>query len=253
MRGIHLSVLLAILLLTGCAGARNPNDPLEPINRGIYRFNDTVDKTVFKPIAQGYSMVMPAFGQTMATNFFSNLGDINVTINDFLQFKIVQGLSDGTRFVINSTLGVFGLFDIASTGELKKHREDFGQTLGKWGIGNGPYLVLPILGPTTLRDGIGDYVDSFHDPVIQIDDMRTRNQVYVAEKVSARAELLDQEKVLEDAMIDSYQFIRDAYLLRRRSLVHDGDPPREKYDFGDESDNGVAPVTSETTTPVSPP
>lgn len=232
MRPLFLTTALLIspMLLIGCAGAHNPNDPLEPLNRGIYRFNDTVDKAVIKPVAQGYSAVMPAVGKTMVSNFFSNLDDVVVTANDLLQFKLVQGFSDGMRVFVNTTIGVFGLIDVASTGELKKHNEDFGQTLGKWGVGNGPYLVLPILGPSTLRDSAGLYVDGYSSPVYQIKHMRTRNQAYLARGINLRAELLDQEKVLREAMLDPYEFMRDSYLLYRKNLVYDGNPPRTRYD-----------------------
>lgn len=232
MRPLFLTTALLIspMLLIGCAGAHNPNDPLEPLNRGIYRFNDTVDKAVIKPVAQGYSAVMPAVGKTMVSNFFSNLDDVVVTANDLLQFKLVQGFSDGMRVFVNTTIGVFGLIDVASTGELKKHNEDFGQTLGKWGVGNGPYLVLPILGPSTLRDSAGLYVDGYWSPVYQIKHMRTRNQAYLARGTNLRAELLDQEKVLREAMLDPYEFTRDSYLLYRKNLVYDGNPPRTRYD-----------------------
>jgi len=233
------ALLIASPLLTGCAGAHNPSDPLEPLNRGIYRFNDTIDKAVIKPVAQGYSAVMPAVGKTMVSNFFSNLDDVIVTVNDLLQFKLVQGFSDGMRVFVNSTIGVFGLIDVASTGELKKHNEDFGQTLGKWGVGNGPYLVLPILGASTFRDSAGLYVDGYPSPMYQIQHMRTRNQAYVARGISWRADLLDQEKVLHEAMIDPYEFIRDSYLLHRKNLVYDGNPPRTRYD--DEEDDNSKP------------
>jgi phospholipid-binding lipoprotein MlaA len=224
-------LLIALLLLTGCAGGRNPADPLEPLNRGIYKFNDSIDKAVIKPVAQGYKKVMPLTGQIMVLNFFSNLDDVIVTANDLLQFKLVQGFSDGMRVVVNSTIGVFGLIDVASTGGLKKHNEDFGQTLGKWGIGNGPYLVLPILGPSSVRDGVGIYADLYLDPMYQIEDMSSRNQTYLARLFTRRADLLDQEKVLDEAMIDPYEFRRDTYLLHRKSLVYDGNLPRERYDF----------------------
>ena len=217
-------------MLGGCAGAHNPNDPLEPFNRGIYRFNDAVDKAVLKPVAKGYSAAMPAFGKTMVSNFFSNLDDVVVTANDLLQFKLAQGLSDGTRFLVNSTIGVFGLFDVASTAGLKKHYEDFGQTLGKWGVGNGPFIVIPILGPSTLRDGIGLYVDTYPNPTYQIEHIRTRNQLYLTNGINRRAALLDQEKILDEAMIDRYEFIRDSYLQYRKNQVYDGNPPRTQYD-----------------------
>jgi phospholipid-binding lipoprotein MlaA len=229
-----ITLLLATLLLTGCAGARNPNDPLEPINRGIYHFNDALDKAILKPAAKGYVAVMPTAGKVMVSNFFSNLDDIMVTVNDLLQFKLVQGYSDGMRFVVNSTIGVFGLIDVASAGGLKKHDEDLGQTLGKWGVGNGAYIVIPIVGPSTLRDGIGFYADLYLDPMYYINDMSTRNLAYLAQKVTRRADLLDQEKVMDEALIDRYEFIRDVYLLHRKSLVYDGNPPRAHYDEGEE-------------------
>jgi phospholipid-binding lipoprotein MlaA len=228
------TLLLASLLLTGCAGARNPNDPLEPLNRGIYRFNDVLDRAVLKPAAKGYVAVMPTPGKVMVSNFFSNLDDIMVTVNDLLQFKLVQGYSDGMRFMVNSTIGVFGLIDVASAGGLKKHDEDLGQTLGKWGVGTGAYIVIPIVGPSTVRDGIGFYADLYLDPMYYINDMSTRNLTYLAQKITRRAELLDQEKVMDEALIDRYEFIRDIYLLHRQSLVYDGNPPRSHYDEGEE-------------------
>ena len=173
---------------------------------------------------------MPAFGKTMVSNFFSNLDDVVVTANDLLQFKLAQGLSDGTRFLVNSTIGVFGLFDVASTAGLKKHYEDFGQTLGKWGVGNGPFIVIPILGPSTLRDGVGLYVDTYPNPTYQIEHIRTRNQLYLTNGINRRAALLDQEKILDEAMIDRYEFIRDSYLQYRKNQVYDGNPPRIQYD-----------------------
>lgn len=219
------------MFITGCAGARNPADPLEPLNRSIYKFNDSVDRAVIKPVAQGYKKVMPETGRLMVSNFFSNLNDVIVTANDFLQFKFAQGFSDGMRVVVNSTIGVVGLIDVASTSGLKKHDEDFGQTLGKWGIGSGPYLVLPILGPSSVRDGLGFYVDLYFDPMYEINDMSTRNQTYITRNISRRTDLLDQEKVLVEAMIDPYNFYRDTYLLHRKSLVFDGNLPRARYDF----------------------
>jgi phospholipid-binding lipoprotein MlaA len=231
MQLIRFSLLIASLLLAGCAGAHNPNDPLEPLNRGIYRFNDALDKAVLKPAAKGYIAVMPTTGKVMVSNFFSNMDDILITVNDLLQFKLVQGASDGMRFIVNSTIGVFGLIDVASAGGLKKHDEDLGQTLGKWGVGNGPYLVIPIVGPSTLRDGVAFYFDLYLDPMYYIKDMSTRNQAYLVQKITRRADLLDQEKVLDEALIDRYEFMRDVYLLHRKSLLYDGNPPRTRYDF----------------------
>lgn len=220
--------LTLFLLLTGCAGARNPSDPLEPLNRSVYRFNDTMDKAVVKPVAQAYDTVMPVPVKIMAGNFISNIDDAVVTINDLLQFKFAQAASDGSRFLFNSTFGILGLFDVTS--RLEKHHEDFGQTLGFWGVGNGPYLVLPFLGPSTLRDATGLYVDTVPSVPGHVNNIPTRNQYYLASGIHHRSTLLDQEKVLDEAVIDRYEFMRDTYLLHRRSLVYDGNPPRERYD-----------------------
>ena len=248
MNSIRTIIVITAVALTGCAStsASNPADPLEPINRGIYKFNDSVDKAVIKPVALGYKAVMPTAGRIMVSNFFSNLDDVVVTANDLLQFKLVQGFSDGMRFIVNTTIGVFGLIDVASTGGLKKHNEDFGQTLGKWGVGNGPYVVLPILGPSTLRDSIGLYADGYTSPMYRMENMRARNQVYLTRGINRRTELLDQEKVLNEAMIDPYTFMRDAYLLHRLSQVYDGNPPRPRYD-DEESDDTVLPQPSPAT------
>jgi phospholipid-binding lipoprotein MlaA len=247
MNRTHIFLLIAALVLTGCANAHNPADPLEPLNRSIYKFNTTIDKAVVKPVAQGYSKVMPSVGKMMVSNFFSNLDDVVVTANDVLQLKLVQAASDGMRFLVNSTIGIYGLIDVASMGSLKKHNEDFGQTLGKWGVGSGAYLMLPILGPSSVRDGIGRYVDTFPSLTTQIQDMQTRNQVYLGDGINRRAELLNQEKVLDDAMLDPYEFIRDAYLQRRINQVYDGNPPRVRYD--EEADSEPAPVAA--SSPVS--
>jgi len=236
MNAIHILIALAAATLTGCAStqANNPADPLESFNRGVYQFNDTLDRAIAKPVAQGYNAVMPAPGKIMVSNFFSNLDEVIVTVNDLLQFKFAQAASDGSRFLFNSTFGIFGLFDVAS--RLEKHNEDFGQTLGYWGIGSGAYIVLPILGPSSVRDGVGLYMDSRPSKLRHVDHIRTRNQLYLAKAVNRRAQLLDQEKVLDEAALDRYEFIRDAYLLRRQSLVYDGNPPREEYDYDEESD-----------------
>lgn len=229
--------LAAVALTSGCAAPRasNSSDPLESFNRGVYQFNDTVDKAIAKPVAQGYDAVMPVPGKIMVSNFFSNLDDVIVTANDLLQLKFNQAASDGSRFLFNSTFGIFGLLEVTS--RLEKHDEDFGQTLGYWGVGSGPYIVLPILGPSTLRDSVGLYVDSRPSKLRRVSHMRTRNQLYITKAISRRAELLEQEKLLDEAVIDRYAFIRDAYLLRRQSLVYDGNPPRQKYDEYDEEDN----------------
>ena len=233
MRPLRTLTVIAALTLTGCATGKNPADPLESFNRGVYRFNDGLDKAVAKPVAQAYDKVMPNVGKIMVGNFFSNLDDVIVTFNDVLQLKFKQAFSDGTRVIFNSTVGVFGLIEI--TTRLEKHDEDFGQTLGYWGVGPGPYLMLPILGPSSLRDGTGLLVDSVPGQLGKITPVATRNSLYVVKATNRRAQLLESEKVMDEAVLDRYEFMRNAYLLRRESLVYDGDPPRQKYD--DEGDD----------------
>ena len=228
-RLIAAILMLLLVNLSGCA-TNNPRDPLEPFNRGVYAFNDGLDTVVLKPVAQGYRAVLPQFVRTGIGNFFSNLDDITVFVNSVLQFKIPQAASDLGRFLINSTLGLLGILDVATEFGLEKHNEDFGQTLGYWGIGSGPYLVLPFFGPSSFRDALGRWADSYTDVVWQQDHIRTRNQFYGLRVVDNRSRLLDTEKVLQAAAIDEYTFIRDAYLQRRRNLVYDGNPPPEPED-----------------------
>jgi phospholipid-binding lipoprotein MlaA len=226
-------------LLTGC-GTLNlsrytqQKDPFESFNRGVYKFNDAVDQAVVKPVAKGYSSVMPERLKTMVNNFFSNLDDVVVTANDLLQFKFNQAANDGSRVIFNSTFGVFGLFNI--TDRLEKHNEDFGQTLGYWGLPSGPFLMLPVLGPSSIRDGSGLYADSYFSVISNTKHVPTRNSAWAAKGLNTRAGLLEQEKVLDDAIIDRYSFIRDAYLMRRQNLVYDGSPPRQKYDDDSEEE-----------------
>lgn len=235
-------LLVAALALSGCASSKNPADPLESFNRSVYQFNDTLDKAIAKPVARGYQQVVPKVGQVMVTNFFSNLDDVVVTFNDLLQLKFTQAASDGSRVLFNTTFGVFGLIEI--TTRLPKHHEDFGQTLGYWGIGSGPYLMLPILGPSTLRDGTGRLVDTQPSQMGSIQHIPTRNQLYLLNGVSYRTELLEQEKLLDEAALDRYAFIRDSYLQHRQSLVYDGHPPREKYeDEGEDDELPPVPAT----------
>lgn len=236
IRAIFLPVLLlSSLIFSGCASTSpnaNPKDPYEGFNRGVYKFNDALDRAVLKPVAEGYNSVMPERGKKMVHNFFSNIDDIFVTANDLLQLKFAQAASDFTRVWVNTIFGVFGLFDVAD--KLEKHNEDFGQTLGYWGVGSGPYIVLPIFGPSSVRDGAGLAADSYYGVIENTEDIRTRNTLYGTSKVDLRAHLLDAEGVIEGNVTDRYSFIRDAYLMRRQSLVYDGDPPRVKYDDDDE-------------------
>lgn len=229
---LHLLTLCAVLslgLLGGCAtaGAGDPRDPLEPINRAVHTFNDGLDAVIFKPAAEVYQAVLPSPVRTGVGNVFSNLNDIIVMLNNLLQGKGIAALNDLSRVMFNTTIGLLGVFDVASELGIEKNNEDFGQTLGYWGFGDGPYLVLPVLGPSSLRDAVGRFGDYKTDPVTYIDPSRDRNVVQVARAVVKRADLLAASKVLQTAAIDEYQFLRDAYLQRRLNLIHDGNPPRE--------------------------
>lgn len=229
------AALLLAGILAGCAtSGGNPADPLEPFNRAVFSFNDTADEAVIKPVAKGYRAAVPGIVRTGVSNFFSNLEDVWISVNDVLQGKFQQGFEDFTRVIFNSTFGIAGLFDFASDVGLQKHNEDFGQTLGSWGVGSGAYLVLPILGPSTVRDGFGLLLDTQADLVFQIDGVPVHNSLYATRAISTRANLLDASSVIETAALDKYSFVREAWLQRRRNLVYDGNPPREREEPDDE-------------------
>jgi phospholipid-binding lipoprotein MlaA len=221
-------VLTAFAVLGGCATSGNPKDPLEGYNRAMFEFNEGVDKVILKPVATGYKAIMPEIARTGVTNFFANLDDLWIGINNVLQGKVGDGVSDLGRFLMNSTVGILGLFDVASNVGLEKHNEDLGQTLGRWGFDPGPYFVIPVLGPSTFRDGLGRIVDWRGDPIRYVKNVPARNTLLASRIVSTRANLLDTSKLVDDAALDRYTFVRDAYLQRRRSLVYDGEPPPEK-------------------------
>ncbi len=234
--------LCAALLLAGMSGMSagcatsggNPADPLEPLNRVVFSFNDAADKAVIKPVARAYRAVLPGIVRTGVSNFFSNLEDIWISVNDVLQGKFQEGIEDLGRVLFNSTFGIAGIFDFASQLGFQKHNEDFGQTLGSWGVGSGAYLVLPILGPSTIRDGFGLLLDTQADLVFKIDGVPVHNSLYGTRAIANRANLLDASSVIEQAALDKYAFVRDAWLQRRRNLVYDGNPPREREDPDDE-------------------
>ena len=237
-------VLLIVSLagaLSGCATNGDPRDPLEPMNRGIYKFNDTVDKAVLKPVAQGYKAVLPSPVRTGVTNFFSNIDDVFVAANNLLQFKLNAAASDVGRIIANTTFGIAGIFDVASGWGMEKHNEDFGQTLGYWGVGDGPFLMLPLLGPSNVRDSAGLLLYYKLDPVVHLHHVPLRNSLTALRFVNRRANLLDAEKVLDEAALDPYTFLRDAYIQQRRNLIYDGSPPRENS-----ADEDEAPVTKKT-------
>jgi len=220
------------LALTGCSTtASNPKDPYEGFNRAMFSVNEGIDKVAAKPLAKGYDAVAPLPVKAGVGNFFGNVGDLWGGVNNTLQGKVGDGASDIGRLLINSTVGIFGLFDVASEMGLDKHDEDFGQTLAHWGVGDGGYVFLPILGPRTLRDTGGWVVDAYADPVRWgIDDIPMRNSAYFVRFVDIRASLLPSDKVVDEAALDKYAYIRDAYLQRRRSQIFDGRPPKELED-----------------------
>ncbi|RDH82847.1 MAG: ABC transporter [endosymbiont of Galathealinum brachiosum] len=249
MKSIYIKylILLTSLITTGCAsvsGPSDPRDPLESYNRAAYAFNDGFDEYLLKPVAKGYDAVTPDPVIKGVNNFFSNLDDVIVIFNDLLQLKPLQFASDTGRFIINSTLGLAGLIDWASDMNMPKHQEDFGQTLGYWGVPQGPYLVIPFWGPSTIRDGAGLLVDSAQfDPVWQEVEngfpMEHRERglswgVTVVKAVDTRASLLKAENILNEAALDRYTFIREAFLQRRQNLVYDGNPPEEEIEFNED-------------------
>ena len=220
--------VLAAALLAGCATTGGNPDPWEGMNRKTFAFNEKLDQAVLKPVATTYKKVVPEFAREGVNNFFDNLEDIGTSLNNILQGKPGQGLSDAGRFLVNSTLGVFGLWDVATPMGLEKHFEDFGQTLGVWGVQSGPYLVLPLLGPSTARDAPAKAVDPGWYYSEAFNPERWYWGFWALDKVRTRANLLQSEKILDDAALDRYTFIRDAWLQRRRSQVYDGNPPRLK-------------------------
>ncbi|HZW14463.1 MAG TPA: VacJ family lipoprotein [Noviherbaspirillum sp.] len=226
----RIAVLAIALALAGCA-TNNPRDPLEPFNRAMFQFNDKLDQVALKPTAEAYSK-LPSFVRTGVGNFFGNLGDVPTAVNNLLQGKLADGLSDVMRVAVNTTFGFGGLLDIGTEAGLYKHNEDFGQTLGKWGVRSGPYVVLPLFGSSTLRDTLVMPVDIEADPWHYARPIRWRNTGSVVRVVDQRAALLDASNLLEEAALDRYVFVRDAYLQRRQSKVYDGEPPETStYEF----------------------
>lgn len=226
-----LSVALAAAFIGGVSGcastASNPKDPYEGFNRAMFSVNEGIDK-VAKPVAEGYDAVAPLPVKAGIGNFFGNIGDVWIAVNNFLQGKGGDGFSDVGRFLINTTIGIGGVFDVASEMGLEKHSEDFGQTLAVWGVPEGNYLFWPLIGPRTTRDTFGWLVDTTADPVWRVDDVALRNSLVGVRFVDVRASLLPTDKVVEQAAFDKYVYIRDAYLQNRRSVVRDGKPaPRE--------------------------
>ncbi len=228
-----LLVALSIAVLAGCASTgeyTDSRDPAEGFNRAMYSFNDGLDKALIKPLAQGYKAITPAPVDKGISNFFGNLADVGSAINNLLQFKLERAVSDVGRVLVNSTIGLLGFIDVASNMNMQKYGEDFGQTLGTWGTGPGPYIVLPVLGPSSGRDTVGVVVDWYTDPVRYIDDNSWRNSLIGLRAIDMRADLLGASRILEEAALDPYEFSRDAYLQKRRNDIFDGNPPPEEFD-----------------------
>jgi phospholipid-binding lipoprotein MlaA len=222
---LAFAVFVAAMSMTGCAStANNPRDPFEGFNRAMFSVNEGID-TVAKPVAQGYDAVVPYLVKTGVGNFFGNIADVWIAVNNFLQGKITEGASDVARVMVNTTVGIAGLIDVASSLELEKHAEDFGQTLGKWGVGEGPYLYWPFIGPRNVRDTFGFVVDAYADPVVHVHDEPVRYSLAGVRFVDLRASLLPTDKVIEEAAFDKYSYIRNAYFQMRRHAVYDGNPP----------------------------
>lgn len=226
-----VGILLSGQILADSSESEGTQDPWEGFNRKVFVFNDTLDTYALKPVAKGYRAITPDPVEDGVSRMFSNVGEIVNVVNDLLQGKFRQAGNDTGRFLVNTTIGLVGFFDVADDlGMPKNEGEDFGQTLGVWGVGEGPYLVLPLLGPGTLRDGPAKIVDFLIDPISEIDHVPTRNQIHGVGVVSGRADLLKAEELISG---DKYSFIRDVYLQRREYLLNDG---QVEDDFGDYSE-----------------
>ncbi len=242
-------LLIVVLsgVLSGCASVDDRRDPLESMNRAVFSFNEKLDEVVLEPVARGYRAIMPDPIEMIIGNFFSNLDDVVIAANSLLQLKFLDAVASSTRVLINTTFGLLGTVDLAShisqvsDIDISKRNEDFGQTLGYYGVGSGPYIVLPLLGPSTIRDTVGLGVDStFIHPAraiyTNLDLLTVRLPVATVELIDRRAQMLDLDKTLEEAALDKYEFVRDAYLQRRESLIHDGNLPAKEEDFEDFND-----------------
>lgn len=221
----------ATLLLGGCATGpqANPQDPLEPLNRAVYQFNDGVDRAVVKPVATVYRDTLPSPVRTGVNNFFGNLRDVWSALNALLQARPREAVENFMRFNVNTVFGLGGLLDVATEMGIERTTLDFGHTLGRWGVPSGPYLMLPLLGPSTVRDTAALPVDSQADPVGELDHVATRNSLQVLRITDKRATLLGAGEVLDQAALDPYSFVRDAYLERRENRIGHSEP-EERYD-----------------------
>lgn len=227
----YFILIISFLFSSGCTtldGPPNPDDPYESFNRSMFSFNEGADKYAFKPVAQGYDYIMPDFASKGVSNFFNNIDDIVVFFNQLLQFKLTEAVATSARFVFNTTFGVFGLIDFATDMDLPKQNEDFGQTLAVWGVGSGPYLVLPLIGPATVRDTAGLAVDwTYFDPIFKRQTLQQSLVTLTIKYIDVRAGLLKATNIIDETALDKYAFVRDAWQLRREFLIYDGNPPDE--------------------------
>ena len=242
--GLRWLVLFALLAMTGCASTLggNPLDPFEATNRRVDAFNEKLDQAVLKPVALTYHDYTPSILQTTVQNFFGNLRDVWSVVNNGLQLKPKETVETGMRVAVNSVLGLYGLMDVGTPLGLQKHPADFGQTLGYWGMPAGPYVVLPLLGPSTVRDAAALLVDQQGDPWGYINPVASRNQGTALRLVDKRAQFLGFDDRLNEMVLDKYSFVRDAYLQKRRSQVRRGPPTdsedeQENYDRPDNKKN----------------
>jgi phospholipid-binding lipoprotein MlaA len=245
-RHAALALVCATTVLAGCAAAPNKDDPFEPWNRSMYEVHQVVDGNVVKPVAEAYVKVTPELVRTGVSNFFGNIDDLFTGINNVLEGRGEQAGDDFGRVLLNSTFGIVGVFDLASMAGINKDSRDFGITFGKWGAPPGPYLFIPLFGPTTVRDGTGTVVRALINPLGHIPDVPLRNSLYGVGYLDARAQALSSESVLDTAALDRYRFLRNAYLKNRLYKIYDGKPPPEVDD-----DQDSAPAA--TVAPSSPP
>jgi phospholipid-binding lipoprotein MlaA len=246
-----------LLALAGCAsvpsGKSDPRDPWEGFNRASFKFNDSLDRAILRPVTRGYVKVTPRFIRTGVSNALSNLDSITTIVNDALQGKMKQAGRDSARFLLNSTLGLGGLLDPATAAGLENNDEDFGQTLGKWGVKSGPYVMLPLLGPSTLRDTFARIPDQFTHPVNYLEDDSTRYAIRAVDILDLRAGLLSLDEQLARSY-DRYAFVRNAYLQRREFKVKDGNVEDQSLELEEEfKDDPAGEPTAEAVEPAAEP
>lgn len=242
-------LMVLALALPGCASSRNPHDPLEDFNRTMFGFNDKVDRMALRPAAEAYRKVVPPVVQTGVGNFFGNVGDVPTACNNLMQARMADGFSDVSRVLVNTTIGLGGVIDVATDLGMPKHDQDFGQTLGRWGVESGPYLVLPLLGSTTMRDALAMPVDFELNPWGRLFPVALRNTGSAIRVIDYRAYNLNAFSLIDDAALDKYEFVRDAYLQRRQGKIYKGTQPLQEPADSDVLPPGSAPAGASDSAP----